>query len=224
MEGEKIQKLISQSGHCSRRRAEILISERRVKINGKVAETGQRATFEDKIEVNGKRIRKVKDHLYIKFNKPRGYVCTNAEYKDEKNIFKLINLRQKLIIVGRLDKESQGLIILTTDGEYANKITHPRYDHKKTYIVDVDNSVFPKKIIESFSGGIKVEDERYTVDSINHIGAHKFKIVLHQGKKRQIRKMFEALNIKVLKLKRIKIGKIDIGTLPEGKWEKIKLD
>lgn len=224
MEGDKIQKVISQSGFCSRRKAEELILQKKVKVNGKLAEIGARVTDKDIVEVSGKKIRKITKHIYIKLNKPQGYICTNAVYHNEKNVFQLVNIKDKLIIVGRLDKESEGLVILTTDGDYANKMTHPKYEQKKIYIVDVDNSMLPKKIIELFTAGIKVENEIYNTDSIEHIGAYKFKVVLHQGKKRQIRMMFRALEIKVFKLKRIRIGNIDIGKLPEGKWEKIKLD
>ncbi len=223
MDQERIQKIIADSGLCSRRHAEKMILDKRVLVNGKVALIGQKAGKNDKIEVDGQAIlTNSKEKLYFKFNKPKGYVCTNAKFEKEKNIFELIDIKEKLVIVGRLDKESKGLLLLTNDGDFANKITHPKFEIKKEYIVQTQGEEKPQFIVSQFQKGIKSENDFLKAQKVEHLGNNKFKVILSQGKKRQIRRMFEALGSKVLDLQRTKIGNIDLGNLLPGKYEKIK--
>jgi len=225
MNKEVLQKYIASSGLCSRRKAEVFIKEKQVKLNGKMASLGDRAGSKDKVEVVGKTIKKEKEKIYIKLNKPRGFTCTNREFKGEQNIFKLINNKERLFVVGRLDKNSRGLVLLTNDGEFAQKLTHPKHEHEKEYIVKVENKkkkdLVKREVAEttkSFKKGVDINDSDGIVSAkrIKYLGDNKFSVVLTQGKKRQIRRMFDVLGIEVVDLLRIRIGKIALGDLKEG--------
>ncbi|MDF1497208.1 MAG: pseudouridine synthase [Patescibacteria group bacterium] len=133
----RLHKKIAESGFCSRRAAEKLIGEGLVTVNGKVAEIGQIVSDDDEIVIDGKPLNSKAEKIYIALNKPAGYTCTNRRFKGEKNIFDLVDIDERLFVVGRLDKDSRGLVILTNDGDYALKATHPRYHHEKVYEVTV---------------------------------------------------------------------------------------
>lgn len=231
-----LQKHIADSGHCSRRQAEDLIRNGKVLVNGKVAELGMRVDEQDKVEVDKKIIKPVKEKIYIKINKPIGYTCTNRSFKGEKNVFELKSLLssslqkegilRSLSVVGRLDKNSRGLVILTNDGDWAEKIAHPRYKKEKEYIIEIKNqNTKIKMILEKFKKGIDIGEEDGVVRAkgVDYLGDDKFKIILTQGKKRQIRRMFDAFGIEVVDLKRIGIGNISLGGLKEGGWEYLKM-
>jgi 16S rRNA U516 pseudouridylate synthase RsuA-like enzyme len=132
-----IQKLIAQSGLCSRREAEKLVNDCRVKVNGKTAKLGERADQDDVITVNNKPLSFTKEHIYIKLHKPAGVVCTTRSFPGEQNVLDLVKVRATLSIVGRLDKESEGLVMLTNDGDLAYKLTHPKFGIDKVYVVSV---------------------------------------------------------------------------------------
>ncbi|MFA5318624.1 MAG: pseudouridine synthase [Patescibacteria group bacterium] len=227
MEKVVLQKFIADSGLCSRRKAEDLIRIGKVKINGHVAELGMKAGEEDEVIVDGNKIIINNRKIYIKLNKPAGYTCTNRKFKGEKNIFELVDLKERLFAVGRLDKDSRGLVLLTNDGELTNKLTHPRYGHEKEYIVEVECSKLKvESIVKQIEQGVDVGegDGIAKARDIKYLGDNKFKIVLGQGKKRQIRRMFKALGCDVIDLLRIRIGKFELEDLKEGEWEYINVN
>lgn len=219
-----LQKFIASSGLCSRRKAEELIRKGQVFINGKRAELGMRAGEDDEVKVEGRKIKNKKDKIYIKMNKPAGYVCTNKSFSNEKNVFDLLkDLKKRLFIVGRLDKGTRGLVLLTNDGDITQRITHPRYGHEKEYVLKADG-IYERFDINKFLKACKKGFEAQEIGKVNmknieYLGDGRFKAVLVQGKKRQIRKMFEEFGLKVNELKRIRINKLRLGDLPEGRWE-----
>jgi len=234
-----LQKFIASSGLCSRRQAEGMICDGRVEVNGHPAELGMKVNEQDKVVVDGQKISIGSKFVYIKLNKPIGYVCTSRQFKNEKNIFDLVIVKERLFAVGRLDKDSRGLVLLTNDGELANKLTHPRYGHEKEYVVqvtsnklqipsnkkqDAKNKEQITKILEKFKKGIDVGegDGIAKAQDIKYLGNNKFKVILGQGKKRQIRRMFKILGCDAIDLLRVRIGNIELGNLKEGKWEYVK--
>jgi len=220
-----LQKYLAERGVCSRRKAEELIKKRKIKINEKVAELGDRVGVNDKVYLSDKQVGLAKEKIYIILNKPIGYTCTNRKFRGEKNVFDLVEIDEKLVIAGRLDKDSRGLVILTNDGELVNKITHPKYSHEKKYEAKVRSSNLEiKSVIEKFKKGIEIggRDGIVKAKDIKYLNNNNFEITLVEGKKRQIRRMFEKVNCGVVDLNRISIGKIKLGSLQSGKWKKIK--
>ncbi len=229
-----LNKFISQSGFCSRRQAEVFIKEGKVFVNGKLAEPGIKVEESDEVRVGNKIIKNRKDKIYIILNKPIGYVCTNRRFKNEKNVFDLLPRKvlknNKLFVVGRLDKESRGLILLTNDGDLTQKITHPKYKHEKKYLVKTDISKNPsaqevENIIKNFKKGVFIGegDGKVRAKEAKYVGNQVFDIILTQGKKRQIRRMFESLGYKTTDLFRYELGNFNIKNLPSGKWKEISL-
>ncbi len=220
-----IQKAIALSGLSSRRKAEEMVLNGSVKINGKKANVGQMVDIDkDIILVRNKKISFPENYSYFKLNKPKGYVCTNKSFKNEKNIFDLVDNTKRLFVIGRLDKNSRGLVILTNDGDLTQKISHPKYNHQKKYLVKVSPSVNNfLEIKKGFLKGIKVQDEEglVKVENIKELKKGFFEIDLSEGKKRQIRKMFAKFNYKVLDLQRIEISGVRLGSLSEGKYEEL---
>ncbi|MFH1536782.1 MAG: pseudouridine synthase, partial [Patescibacteria group bacterium] len=217
-------------------KAEDLIRNNKVFVNEKLAKLGDRVDENDEVKINnlpGRQAGKLvkpdyTKKIYIKLNKPIGYTCTNREFRDEKNIFSLINLKEKLFVAGRLDKNSKGLVIVTNDGDYMQELTHPSNDHEKKYLVRINLPTQEKReisqnIINKFKAGIDIgeEDGIVMAKRAKYLNNNEFEIVLTTGKKRQIRRMFGALNYHVTNLKRIQISNIKLGALPEGKWEYI---
>ena len=238
-----LQKYIAESGYCSRRKAEELIRQGKVTVGGKKAELGMsvdRAGVE--VRIDGEKLALAKEKIYIKLNKPKGYTCTNRNFKDEKNVFDLLSrasvetgveTRQCLVstmrlhVVGRLDKQSRGLVLLTNDGELTQRLTHPSYEHEKEYVAQIATAYGElgiDKIINAFKKGVDIGegDGIVKVKEIRHAGGDKFKLILTEGKKRQIRRMFNALGYEVIDLVRTRIGKLKLGNLKEGEWERIK--
>ncbi len=222
-----LQKYIAQSGYCSRRQAEELIRTAKVQVNGEIAELGQRVDVSDDVKVKNIKIEVSSKKIYIKLNKPRGYVCTNRDFDAEQNVFELIDKEYRhLHIVGRLDKNSHGLVILTNDGDFTERMTHPRYRHEKEYLVRVKNDDFDaKNIINKFKKGIDIGDGDgvVKVKSVEQIGEKIFKIILTEGKKRQIRRMFEGADSVVSDLERVRMGDIVLGDLKVREWEIFQL-
>ncbi len=232
-----LQKQIASSGHCSRRKAEELIRLGQVRVNDKKAELGQRVDETDIVKINNKLISINQEKIYIILNKPREYTCTNKKFTGEKNVFKLLpDEYRTLHIVGRLDKNSRGLVLLTNDGDLTLKFTHPRFEHEKKYIVRIKNEdniretnelrIRNEAIIKTFKKGMDIGDGDgiVKVKKIKTLSANKFEMILTEGKKRQIRRMFEILNYKVSDLKRISIGNINLGDLKEEEWKKITIN
>ncbi len=220
---EVLQKLISSSGFCSRRQAEELIRQGKVFINDNKAELGMRASENDEIMIGEEKIKNKKKKIYIKVNKPIGYTCTNRKFKNEKNIFELLEgVEARLFVVGRLDKNTRGLTLLTNDGDVAERVTHPRYGHEKEYIIEAgglykgfDVNNFLKVCKKGFE---VLEIGKVKMKNIEHLKGNRFKVVLAQGKKRQIRRMFEKFGLGVKDLKRTRMNKLELGDLAEGQW------
>jgi pseudouridine synthase len=217
----RLQKLIADSGYCSRRFAEELISAGRVFVNGTVAHIGQNAETTDEITINGRTLHSQPKKVYIMLNKPIGYTCTSRSFKNEKNVFDLVNVPERLFTVGRLDKDSRGLVLLTNDGDLTEKLTHPRYEHEKVYRVTVANYSDSQLIIKKFLAGIPSDGEILKAKSAKLIRPNYFEITLTEGKNRQIRRMFGAMECNVLDLERIAIGNIKLEDLQEGRWKEI---
>ena len=229
-----LQKYISNAGYCSRRKAEEFIRLGQVKVNNKIAELGMKVSGDDKIEIENKLIELPKEKIYIILNKPIGATCTNRKFKGEKNVFGLLPSEFKnLYVVGRLDKNSHGLVLLTNDGDLTMRMTHPRFGHEKKYLVQLrvkNEKLHPSSeykqidfIINNFFKGIDIGDGDgfVRVKKIKYLEKNKFEIILTEGKKRQIRRMFKMFRLEVADLQRVAIGNIELGNLQECKWKKI---
>jgi len=230
-----LQKFIADSGACSRRKAEELIRLGAVKVNGAPGELGMRVSEDDEVTVLGKKIALAKIKTYIKLNKPEGYACTSTKVAGEKNVFDLVRTKERLVIVGRLDKNSRGLVLLTNDGELTQKITHPSFEHEKVYKVRIKSAQGGsamggnfkeeevEKIINNFKNGIDIGegDGIVKAKNIRFLGNGRFEIILTSGKKRQIRRMFKMLGYEVVDLLRTQIASLKLGSLQEGKWQKL---
>ena len=212
----RLNKYLSEAGFCSRRKADSLIEQGRVTINGVVPEMGTKVAPGDKVEVNGEEILPSrKDNIYLAFNKPVGIVCTTNK-ADKDNIIDFINYPTRIFPIGRLDKPSEGLILLTDDGDIVNKILRARNNHEKEYLVTVDRIINPD-FIERMSNGIPILDTVTKKCEVEKINNHVFRIVLTQGLNRQIRRMCEYLGYEVVKLKRIRIMNVELD-MPLGKY------
>ena len=214
----RINKYLSEIGFCSRREADNLISNGRIIINNIQAELGQKINFNDKIFIDGEIINhnKNKKLIYIAFNKPAGIVCTTDTKIEKDNIIDYINFPSRIFPIGRLDKLSQGLIFLTNDGDIVNKILRAKNYNEKEYIVDVNRPI-TKDFISKMSKGIPILDTITRPCSVTQLHKKKFKIILTQGLNRQIRRMCEYLNYRVLNLKRVRIMSICLD-IEIGKW------
>lgn len=225
-----LQKYIASSGYCSRRQGEELIRNKEVRVNNKIAELGQAADETDLVEIDGRILELPKEKIYIKFNKPAGYVCTNRRFAGEQNVFDLLPAEMNyLIITGRLDKESRGLLLLTNNGDLVAKLTHPRYEHEKEYDVKVihyESRITNNELFSIFKKGVDIGDGDgiARVKNIKGVSDSKFKIVLTEGKKRQIRRMFKTVSLDVEDLTRVRIGNLLLGNLAEGKWQNLTKD
>ena len=214
----RLQKFISQAGICSRRKAEDHISNGHVKVNGQIVKTlGTKVDpARDKIHVFNKKAIITKTFIYIALNKPRGIV-TSCNHPGEKIVTDLIDLPQRLFPVGRLDKDSSGLLLLTNDGNLHQKISHPSFDHEKKYNVTVYRHISDNDL-KQMADGIILNHKKTRKAKVLRTGDKKFQISLKQGRNRQIRRMLGQLNHKVKTLHRIQIDHIHIGNLKSGKW------
>ncbi|KQR92408.1 23S rRNA pseudouridine synthase F [Chryseobacterium sp. Leaf180] len=217
MEKTRINKYLSEVGYCSRRAADKLLEEGRITINGIVPEMGTKVSDDDLVEVDGKPIKESEEEpVYIAFNKPVGIVCTTDTKRERDNIIEYINHPKRIFPVGRLDKPSEGLILLTNDGDIVNKILRARNNHEKEYLVRVEKPI-NTKFLESMRNGVPILDTVTKKCEVERIDDMTFRIVLTQGLNRQIRRMCEHLGYEVRKLKRIRIMNIKLD-LPLGKW------
>jgi pseudouridine synthase len=228
-----LQSYISKTGSYSRRQAEELIRAGRVRLNGELAELGMRASENDIVEIDGEQIGLIRDANYVMFNKPIGYTCTKRNFQNEKNIFSLLPKEYEgLHVVGRLDKDSHGLIILTNDGQLTQRLTHPSFEHEKEYRVSIFNfqfEIFKDRVYElvhNFLKGIDIGDGDGIVKArvCEYLGENRFRIVLTEGKKRQIRRMFRVCGFQVEDLLRVRIGRLVLGDLKEGEFRSISKD
>lgn len=217
MEGTRINKYLSEIGYCSRRVADKLIAEGRVRINGGIPEMGTKVVPEDEILVDGKPISKTDEKpVYIAFNKPIGIVCTTDSKVEKDNIIDFINFPKRIFPIGRLDKPSEGLIFLTDDGDIVNKILRASNNHEKEYLVTVNRPV-TNEFIQKMEEGVPILDTVTRKCKVERLGKFEFRIILTQGLNRQIRRMCEYLGYEVRHLKRIRIMNILLD-IPVGKW------
>jgi len=216
--GTRINKYLSEIGFCSRRKADLLIEQERIKVNGVYAVMGQKVTGQEEIQVNNKIIKKLenKKHIYIAFNKPVGIVCTTDTKREKDNIIDYINYPTRIFPIGRLDKPSEGLIFLTNDGDIVNKILRANNQHEKEYVVEVNKPV-TKDFIKKMGEGVPVLDKITNSCKIKQTGKKTFKIILTQGLNRQIRRMCEYFDYRVVFLKRIRIMNIKLD-VPVGEY------
>ena len=218
----RLNKYLSESGACSRREADEYISEGRVTVNGKPAVLGTQVNDGDDVRLDGDRIgaaRKKSKPVYIALNKPVGITCTTERHVAG-NIVDFVNHPERVFPIGRLDKDSEGLILLTNDGDIVNEVLRAENQHEKQYIVGVDNAITPE-FVEHMAAGVKLSDATTRPCKVHKIGPKMFDIVMTQGLNRQIRRMCEALGYTVLALRRVRIMHIRLGELPLGRWRQL---
>ena len=222
----RLQKYIADAGVCSRRAAEKLIEEGRVTVNGKPTHLGQKVTGNEKICVDGEPIKLRRETVYLMLYKPRGYVTTSSDEMGRKCVIDLLrSVSQRVYPIGRLDKDSEGLLLLTNDGELANRLMHPRHHIGKTYRTIVSGNVTRDQIV-SLTNGVVLDDGYKTRTADVEVLRAKedrtvLSITIYEGKNRQIRRMCEAVGLQVLRLKRERIGTLSIGTLRAGQYRKL---
>ena len=213
----RINKYLSQVGFCSRREADKLLLEKRISINNKLPEMGTKVQENDVVKVDGKSVKAEEDEkVYMIFNKPKGIVCTTDSGVEKDNIIDYINYPTRIYPMGRLDKMSEGLIFLTNDGEIVNKILRARNYHEKEYLVKVDKPV-TNSFLNAMQNGVDILDTKTRPCEVSKVNQNTFKIILTQGLNRQIRRMCEALNYRVIALKRIRIMHITLD-IPVGQY------
>lgn len=215
----RINKFLSEAGFCSRRAADRLIEQGRVTVDGAVAQMGSRVEKGSRICVDGKEISKEEETVVIAFNKPVGIVCT-AEKKEKNNVIDFIGYPKRIFPVGRLDKDSEGLLLLTNDGELMNRILKASGGHEKEYIVTVDKEV-TKAFVEKMARGVPVLDRITAPCTVEIINKFSFRIILTQGLNRQIRRMCEFFDYHVVQLKRVRIMNIRLGGLAKGQYRNL---
>ncbi len=216
----RLNKYLSEAGFCSRRAADKLIDAGRVTINGKVPEMGTKVAPSDEIHVDGKPIKNTKEaFVYLAFNKPIGIVCTTDTRVEKDNIIDFINYPKRIFPIGRLDKPSEGLILLTDDGDIVNKILRASNNHEKEYLVMVDTPI-SQTFIERMANGIPILDTVTRKCEVKKLSTYEFKIILTQGLNRQIRRMCEYLSYEVTHLKRVRIMNINLDT-PVGEYREL---
>ena len=212
----RLNKYISETGICSRREADQWIEQGRVTINGQPAPLGTQVNDGDEVRVNGKLLGAKKKDVYIALNKPIGITCTTERHV-EGNIVDFIGHRDRIFPIGRLDKDSEGLILLTNNGDIVNEILRAEHNHEKEYLVSVDRPITPE-FITNLAQGVRILDTMTKPCKVRQTGKNRFEIILTQGLNRQIRRMCEAFDYKVRSLKRIRIMNIRLDGIEIGKW------
>lgn len=231
----RLQKFMAQAGVASRRESEKLILGGHVTVNGKRAEIGMSVEGTEDILVHGKKVTGAEEKVYFMLNKPRGYVCTERKFEKEHNIYELLPSDQRLFSIGRLDKNTEGLVIVTNDGELANKLMHPKFEKEKEYwalvfIASLNEKEIDERLKKLETGvdidgyktkPAKVVEVKFTRDKTGRRYAS-FNIILKEGKNRQIRRMVEAVGLKVAALKRTRVGGVEMSGLEVGKYRPLK--
>lgn len=211
-----LNKYISSTGFCSRREADKLIEQGRVSVNGELQIESLKISIRDSVEIDGEPLKTKKKAIYIAFNKPVG-VTSTTDTKDRSNIIYFLNYPKRIFPIGRLDKDSDGLIFLTNDGDIVNKILRASNHHEKEYIVTVDKAITPE-FIKKMGNGIPMLDTVTKKCYVRQEGKRRFRIILTQGLNRQIRRMCEYLGYEVQSLTRVRIMNVTLGNLAVGKW------
>lgn len=230
MEKTRIQKIIADAGYCSRRKAEELISKGKVTLNGRPVKLGDKASSRDIIAVDGERIYipKKKNKIYIMMNKPRGYVTTVSDELDRKCVMDLLSdLEERVYPIGRLDRNSEGLLLFTNDGEFANSIMHPSKHISKTYRVTVRPDISDEQLVR-LAEGVEIDGKKTLPANVvvkdKQPGRVVLLITIKEGRNRQIRKMCEAVGLEVARLRRISIGPVKLGMLKSGTYRELTPD
>jgi 23S rRNA pseudouridine2604 synthase len=206
----RVNKFLSEAGFCSRRKADELIDAGQVLVNGLPIEKGTRVSEGDRVTVNGQLVKKSEEQFeYLAFNKPVGIVCTTDTKREKDNIIDYLNYHKRVFPIGRLDKMSEGLILLTNDGDIVNKILRSSNNHEKEYLVTVDQSI-SQTFVDRMSKGVPVLDTMTKPCKVTKVNQNTFKIVLTQGLNRQIRRMCDYFNYEVITLKRLRIMNIEL--------------
>ena len=219
----RINKFIGQFGFTSRREADKLILDGRVTVNNKIIQPGYKVQENDIVKVDGEKIKSnLKKNVYLAFNKPKGIVCTTDTEKEENNIIDFINFNKRIFPIGRLDKLSEGLILLTNDGDIVNKILRSRNRNEKEYLVTVNKKI-TKSILKKLENGVPILNTTTRKCETTYINDFQFKIVLTQGLNRQIRRMCEYFDYRVKKLEWLRIINISLD-IPRGKWRYLTVD
>lgn len=225
----RLNKFLSNSGVASRRKSDELISQGKVFVNGKVVtELGlQINEKKDKVMVEGKQIKLPSSFVYIKLNKPKGYACTAHDEKGRKTIYELIDTDERLFSIGRLDYDTEGLILLTNDGDFANKVAHPKYAIEKEYRVTIEGQIKESELAV-LRKGVVIDGERMPSAKVEFLSADdkftKLSVVIDEGQNRQIRRMFEAIGKSIRLLKRVRIGQVRLGGLKRGDYRDLTED
>lgn len=221
---ERLQKILSARGVASRRAAEKLIEDGRVTVNGTVAALGQTADTEyDEILLDGKPLPTGSEHIYILLHKPRGYVTTLSDEKGRKTAAELVkDCGVRVYPVGRLDMDSEGLLLFTNDGEFANALMHPKQEVDKTYLTWVEG--FSEEAVARLKKPIELDGYRIRAPKVRIVKPGLLEITIHEGRNRQVRRMCDAAGMHVTRLKRIREGKIQLGDLPLGQWRYLTSD
>lgn len=230
MAEQRIQKVLSDQGICSRRAAERMIAEGRVKVNGRPVSLGDKMDPDfDKVSIDGKnqRIVRKRKYIYIMLHKPRGYITTVSDERGRKTVMDLVaDVGRRVYPVGRLDKDSEGLLLLTDDGAFANLLTHPSGGVGKLYRVTVRPRATEEQIVR-MSSGVVLDDGVKTAPAVIHVAADEpgctvLEMTLFEGRNREIRRMCEAVGLEVIRLKRSAEGPVKLGMLPPGAWRELK--
>lgn len=218
----RLQKYLSEAGVCSRRKGEEYIKAGLVRVNSRiVTELGTKVDPEkDRVEFDGKIIALTSEPIYIALNKPKGYV-TSCSHPGEKIVLDLIDIPQRIYPIGRLDKDSTGLLILTNDGTLHHRLSHPSFDHEKEYDVTVSRPITDGSL-RNIAKGLPMMGSKTRPSEIQRISSRRFRIVLKEGRNRQIRRMVRKVGNHVIRLKRIRISKIKLGSLAEGSWRNLE--
>lgn len=212
----RINKFIADSGYCSRREADKLIEQKKVKIDGIIAVHGDKVTDKNTVSIDGKTVKPRKTNIYIAFHKPFGAITTTDKNADN-TVLDYIDIKERIYPVGRLDVESSGLLLLTNDGSIVNKLLKSKHKIEKEYLVTVDKPL-TEESLKRLAGGLKIDNQKTLPAKVIQLSPNQFKIIIVQGLNRQIRRMCEALGYKVKILKRVKFAGIELKDLPRGKW------
>jgi pseudouridine synthase len=220
----RLQKVLADRGVASRRAAEELMRQGRVRVAGEVVkEMGSRVAPDARIEVDGREVAPPRPHRYVLLNKPRGIVSTARDEHGRPTVVEMLGARERLYPVGRLDEDSEGLVLLTNDGAWAERVLHPRYGHEREYEVSVAGPV-PPTSLAALRRGVPLEEGLARAERVSVAGGARgatVRLILHTGWKRQVRRMCAAVGIRVLRLRRVRLGPLELGRLRPGAWREL---